>query len=143
MYVLKSASPNFLDFQERPRHMGRLTGSGGADQFRGTYRCAAWRIFFFLMVHLDDFCVRQPPGSDLCKPHHEHGADCEIRHDHCRRTVLLSQPPNFSHGLLIETGSANDRCDAALEGRLRMKGRCGSRREVHEDLGLGTIERRA
>ncbi len=93
------------------------------------------------MVHLDDLAIGKIARRHFGEPHHEHGADREVGHDHGGYAHLFAQGADLLEVVREQPACPDDGGDAAPQGRNRMLRRCGGMREIHEHVAGHLVQR--
>src|SRR6266404_5943720 len=109
-----------------------------ADERGGRARRARRRVLLRIAVQLDDLRAREVRGGLLREPHHQHGADREVRRDEQAQPAFGC---NVVQRLWIPAGRADDARDALLERGAHVRRRSVGRGEVDRGVEAGYIDR--
>jgi hypothetical protein len=108
---------------------------------RGEHCRTGGRVDFVLVVQLDDLRAFEERRRQLGEAHHQHGADCEVRSDHCVGRRLVEQLGELAERVLGDPGGAHDCVHAVLGAPPQVLDRGRRLREVDDDLDFGFLER--
>ena len=85
------------------------------------------------MMHLDDLDGLEEAGSLRGEPHHQHGADREVRHDeNADRGIIVQQRAHLVQSLLGESRGADHDVNAMVDAPCDV---------IHDDTGMGEVDR--
>src|SRR6266404_3706490 len=109
-----------------------------ADERGGRARRARRRVLLRIAVQLDDLRAREVRGGLLREPHHQHGADREVRRDEQAQPAFGC---NVVQRLWIPAGRADNARDALLERGAHVRRRSVGRGEVDRGVEAGHVDR--